>query len=191
MKRASLLILSLAAFGAARPSLAIVPMPPPPDPVRLAAARTFVLVLPIRERVAGPSYSSYLAGGGVFEGLYGRATTLLPRPKLERIAGAMRLRVDVRVTEVLPEIMPAAVEDIATGYARSLSVAELEAATAFYGSSNGRAFAAQLVMQDATIGQALQMRLGERLAPELETILADADAAESLRERVNASGGRR
>jgi hypothetical protein len=166
----------------------MVPAMPPPEPERLAAARAFVAALPIRE-----SFESRYGGSPIVDALYrdlvANAADAHPGLNLEAIGSGLRSGIDRRVRQALPAILPAASEEIANRYARSLNPAELAAATVFYGTPAGRAFAVRLVDLEPLIMEPIHARLLEALSPALDAIVAEAEGAERLRQQINARSG--
>lgn len=172
--------------GLAARAAANTPPRAPPDPVRLEAARALVRVLPIRESFAPRMDGGSAALGYVFRAVRADAALLHPSLDLERFGAALDGQSYARTIAALPRILPEATEEIATAYAYRLSVAELQAATAYYGAPDGRYFAMRMVDQDFAIIYPLQTRLYQLVAPEVGEMVAEVEARERLRERINA-----
>lgn len=175
------LLATFAARGAAN-----TPPRPPPEPARLEAARALVRVLPIRESFAPRFDGGSAALTYLFRALRTDAAASHPSLDLERFGTALDGQAYARAVAALPQVLPEATEEIATAYAYRLSVAELEAATAYYGAPEGRYFAMRMAEQDFGIVYPLQARLYQLVGPQLGAMVAEVEARERLRERINA-----
>jgi hypothetical protein len=185
MRRSLLALSALLLAASARPAAGLTIPDPASNPAAVAAAREFVRTLPIRDLVAG----GRIARDEVVRRLADEAAAARPGADPDRLRGAIASRVGFRIDRLLRELWPALEEEIAVAYARGLWIPALEAGAEFHRSPQGPVFALRIVLMDPTIARIVEARLGERLAGQAEAMVAEAEAGERLRERVNA--GRR
>jgi len=182
MRILAVMLLTIVALGRGE---AHTPPPIPPEPAHLEAARAFVRSLPIAEAMA----MSYPVQAGVRAELEQRlaeqAAALESPGRRDEASGLVRPGISRRIDHHLPAILPGAAEEMATAYARQFSIPELEAATRFFASPEGRNMARRFASTDPTVGFSLQPPLYRALHPELEGLLAEAKAGERLRRRIN------
>lgn len=185
MKRFTLLIFALILAGSAHPAVALIIPDPASDPAVMAAARDFVRTLPIRDFIArGQIVTARLA-----RSLAEESAATRPGSDTGELAGTIAGRLAFRVNRLLPEIWPALEEEITLAYARSMWIQGLRAGAEFFRTPGGMVFAFRTVEQDPLIGEIVYRRLLERLSGLGDEMLAEAAAAERLRQQVNA--GRR
>lgn len=191
----------LIAAGLAQSASAHIPMPEP-DPAKFAAARRLVAALPVPEVIRPqPGGGEPMRAGFSYQMVYVAQQAHGARD-IERIMPAFQAELYARVEAALSEILPAALDDIARAYAFEMQAADLDAAARFFGSAEGRAFAARTVATDRIVFEKLHGRLAQAIQPELGTILATARVRDAeqrrayaewdrLRQRVNAESRRR
>ena len=187
MKRLSILAVLTLIVVSIAPVSATIPAPPSPDPARLEAARALMQVPTFSEslfsRVEGvPSARSPLTAV-----LYAEVGRLRPDMDPSTLGLRVRVMINLRIDRALRQSQAAIIEDIATEFARMFNVEQLTAATNFYGSPQGRMFAWRMVSSDPLFANVLLARFQSSLSAELESLVADAEAGERLRRRVNSS----
>lgn len=185
MKRLAFVALALILSASAQPASGLSLPDPASNPAAMTAARAFVRTLPIRDLVG----YGWIAKDQVARNLAREAAATRPAADVDRLHGAISSRVGFRINHLLPELWPAIEEEIARAYARSLSIEALHAGAEFHRSPHGSVFALRTVQLDPVIAQTVQARLFERLTGQADEMVAEAEAAERLRERINA--GRR
>lgn len=185
MQRFLPIVLALVLSASAQSASGFSLPDPGANPAAMAAARAFVRTLPIRDLVT----YGWIAKDRVVRSLAQEAAATRPGADLNALHGAISSRVGFRINRLLPELWPAIEEEIARAYARSLSIEALRAGAEFHRSPHGHAFALRTVQLDPVIAEVVQARLFERLTGQAEDMVAEAEAGERLRERINA--GRR
>ncbi|HKR24397.1 MAG TPA: hypothetical protein VJS15_04000 [Allosphingosinicella sp.] len=182
MNRLVVVALALILSASPRPASGLSLPDPAANPAAMAAARAFVRTLPIRDLVG----YGWIAKDQVVRSLAQEAVATRPAADVARLQGAISSRVGFRINRLLPELWPAIEEEIARAYARSLSIEALHAGAGFHRSPHGYVFALRTVQLDPVIAQTVQARLFERLTGQAEAMVAEAEEAERLRERINA-----
>lgn len=185
MKRLFVIGLALILSASAQPASGFSLPDPASNPAAMAAAREFVRTLPIRDLVT----YGWIAKDRVVRSLAQEAAATRPAVDVNWLHGAISSRVGFRINRLLPELWPAMEEEIARAYARSLSIEALHAGAEFHRSPHGSVFALRIVQLDPVIAEIVQARLFARLTGQAAEMVAEAEAGERLRERINA--GRR
>jgi hypothetical protein len=176
------MLLALILAGASHPAAGVIIPDPAAEPETMAAARSFVGTLPIRDALA----SGRIVTGRLARSLAAEAAAARPGTDAEQIAPVIASRLGLRVNRLVPEMWPALEEEIAIAYARNMWRRAMDAGAEFFRSPWGVVFAQRTVDQDPLISEILHRRLFERLSGQGDAMVSEAEEAERLRQRINA-----
>ena len=176
----SWLIFMAIGFGTPAALSASVPAVLPPataaiDPVRLAKARELVGIMHLDDQL-GDNFRPMMARMANAAG--GIRPPNLPQPTAAQTAqrDAVLAVVADEMEAVIVRAMPQILDAAAQAYARHLTTAELDAATAFYRTPAGASFAAKCGAISGDLGVAMQAMLVQPMVARLPAILARVKA---------------